>query len=312
MVKIRFYDPDANAPRRKKSKGAGFTLDWVQELGWSQNPFDKNLFRVAGMVDARKDINVFFVKQRQFGIISGAAGMGKSTLLRWLEGELVGHKLRVVRLNGQEHGGKDFRKHLASVFAGMFTAPTPTTDSSLVELLAKKGADTYIALVDDAEFLTNENLKTIEAVLSTEAKVVFTAASKITGLPAKDELKLTIDSLTTEDYVAILLDRIQHVGGQGTHPFSESVISRMAKDTDSLRDFLDLAQETAINVALKKATLGGHVTADDLAEGEEEKAETKKGLKKKTSIKKSQVQQKKEQKKRKYDELIESLSEDIE
>ena len=141
----------------------------------------------------------------------------------------------------------------------------------------------------------------MHALLELPASVLC-AGTNIPKTPEEDELALTLGQRTADEYRLILEQRIELVGGEGIHPFTKSVIARMAEESTSTRDFLSLAHETAIAIALKRVTLEEDEPEEQVAEDAEKKAAKRK---------KKNSKQVKGRKKTKYDELIESLSEEL-
>ncbi len=296
-MKISFYDPDENPPKKtKQSDHIGFTLEWTEELGWKENPFTLPGHLLAGMEEERKEINLFFVKQKKFGIIQAGPGYGKTTLMFWLKNELTHYKnIYGHYLDAQAASGEGFLQALADPFKGLFSRHEPKTGVELCELIIRKAKGKYVLLVDNAQKLTAENLEVLGELLNIDCSIILATTHKIDKLPAKDELELKLAKRSGEEYAKILQDRIERAGGQGIKPFTKTVIARIAKETDNTREFLDLAQETAINIALKRANLDEEVPEEVIAEDEEQKASKKRSGKK-----------------RQYDELIESLTEGME
>lgn len=311
MVKISFYDPDEQKPAKRRDK-SGFTMDWVSELGWKRDPFERDA-PLADFEDERQEINLFFIKKRRFGTVVGGTGMGKSTLLRWLRDELGQYKELDVHLISADQTPTDesFRKALAEPFRGVFSRGKGIERDALADLLAKKARGRYVLLVDGGERLTEEHLATIATLLSLDSSILLSADRPIAG-PAEDELALTIEKRDPEQYQKILSERIARAGGTGMRPFTKGVVETMAEDTDTTQEFLELARETAINIALKRVTLDEDVAPEDLAAAEEERVEKRKrgkGAAKAKSPETSESGAQKSEKKRKYDELIESLTE---
>ncbi len=296
-MKISFYDPDENKPVKKTSKGhAGFTMDWTAELGWKSNPFAQAGHPLAAMEDERKEINLFFVKQRKLGAIVGKPGMGKTTLMFWLKHQLTEYKnISGHYVDAEAASGEGFLHALADPFKGLFSRHDPQTGVELAELIIKKAKGRYVLLVDNAQKLTQENLDVLTEILNLDCSIILASTEEFKKLPVKDDLELQLKKRSNEEYTKILQERIERVGGSGIHPFTKTVVSRIAKETANTREFLDLAQETAINIALKRANLDDELPEEVIAEDEEQK-----------------VSKKRSGKKRQYDELIESLTEGME
>lgn len=298
-MKISFYDPEEQ-PRKSRDKNSSFTLDWVSELGWKQNPFSLQN-RIAGMHEEEHEINLFFIKERKFGLITGPTGVGKSTLMQWLSGELDNRRgFRVLKFNADILSTDDqLRSEIADPFRGMFSKGKDIDTQALVHLLEKKcKKDTLVLLIEDADDFGAKHKDVLHAILTLpNVKMLMSARSTPKHLPADDELELEVEQRDAQQYQQILTDRIEAVGGSGMHPFTENVVERMRKETDNTQEFLSLAQETAIHIALNV------LTGDDPEE--EVVSKKKKATHKETS---SGVKGKE---RTKYDDLIESLGEEL-
>ncbi len=301
-IRISFYDPDK---KRRKHKNSGFTMDWISELGWKKDPFANA--PLADFEDERQEVNLFFIKKRRFGVIQAAHGMGKTTFLKWLAKELEDydnidpHYISLAD-NPSDEG---FRSMLADAYRGVFGRGKHISTTELTELVTDKAKGRYVLLVDEGQNLTEGQVQTIGALCDTDAAVIITTDRTVKNTP-KDELKLALKKRTSEQYEKIMSERIADAGGEGLSPFTSKVVDRMGKDTETTREFLDVARETAINIALKRVSLDdAKVDPESLADAEEEKVERKKGKKVPDEPKKD------EEKKRTYDELIESLSKDL-
>jgi CO dehydrogenase nickel-insertion accessory protein CooC1 len=301
-MKISFYDPEEEKPTRKRDSNSSFTLDWVSELGWKENPFTLSN-RIAGFAHEEHEVNLFFIKQRRFGTITGPTGIGKTTLLTWLTSELEGRRgFRVVVLDADLlTNEQQLLNEIADNFRGMFAKGKDISSSQLHNLLIKKTKqDQLVLLIDNAETLENEHMNLLEELLGlSNTQILLAAHSKQKDLPADDELELVLKQRDEKHYEQILIDRIEAVGGKGIHPFTISVIQRMTKETENTEEFLKLAHETAIHIALNKVT------------GEEESPEEVIEESKKSSSRKKTSSGVQGRKRTKYDELIESLGEEL-
>ncbi len=299
-MRIQFYDPDeqGGVPKKKKlrkSPDGGFTLDWVSSLGWSANPFEIEGYPIAGMEDERQKINLFFIKKKRFGIIKGHSGSGKTTLIMWLKKELARYKNIVVRAFNahQAASANDFRILLADTFRGFLGRGKPISNSDLQDLIHKKQNGRLVLLIDDAHALPAGAVDTINAVLELEATVLLSASEKISGVNASDDLDLILEKRDVSDYMRILKQRIESVGGSGIFPFTKKDVQSMAKKAGNTREFLSLAMDYAIHLSLEKTTAESDVPVSDP----------------KNSVPKSNSGS---GKKGKYDDLIESLTEEME
>ncbi|MFT4250280.1 MAG: ATP-binding protein [Candidatus Woesearchaeota archaeon] len=296
-MKITFYDPDEEVSRTKKGKNSSFTLNWADELGWKENPFTLQN-TIAAMAEEEQEINLFFIKQRRLATITAPTGRGKTTLLRWLQEELSNRNGFFVAYL-QEHQAttpEQLREELADAFRGLFRKGREISTQELLLLIQKKvRKQQLVLLLDDTDHYEEEHFSVLEALLTLpNTQILLTSTNKHKTLPAQNDLELEVEKRTPEQYTQILRQRIELVGGAGTHPFTEEVIKKMSKETSNTQEFLQLAMETAIHIALNKVT-----------QGEETITKTPKSKNKTSS---SGV---KGRERTKYDELIESLGEEL-
>ena len=78
-----------------------FSLNWYNELGWGQNPFDPRLIHPAEYFfvncDAeRTKVNEAIINKRRLTRITGELGTGKTIFLHWLARELRKYKRRII------------------------------------------------------------------------------------------------------------------------------------------------------------------------------------------------------------------------
>ncbi len=290
-MKISFYEPE----ERTSENNGGITLNWIEEFGWNANPFEKQIDLVA-MHKERQEINLFFIKAKQYAVITGASGTGKTTLLLWTKQELAKHKDYLVHFHNAHLGVEQLRTDLADYYRSFFTRGKNLTEEELYALVYKKNRKKVVLLIDDVEDIAPYK-ETLDKLRALHVLLIFSTHKKLHLSQAQDELTIELGMRTAEEYAEILRARIQACGGVGIHPFTQHSIQHLAKEAKNTTEFLSLAQETAIGIALKKITLEDiSVDEEDTLEHIEEEA------KKRTTLPKRKTN---------YDELIESLSEDI-
>ncbi|MBR9703468.1 AAA family ATPase, partial [Candidatus Woesearchaeota archaeon] len=84
-------------------------LNWQKKLGYHNDPFqDKPFFTecLVGLDKQREAINLFIIKGQQLGLVLGEKGMGKSTLVHWLQEEMQG-KIKVIALEAKTIGSRE-------------------------------------------------------------------------------------------------------------------------------------------------------------------------------------------------------------
>lgn len=287
-MKISFYDPDENQPARTDEE---FTLDWPKHLGWKDNPFELQ-GRVAGVEQEKHELNLFFIKKKRFGSIQAESGNSKTTLINWLANALKKEFHVVLAQENTHTSPAAMRCEIADAFRGVFSKGKDLSNQELVTLLEKKARKKPIAiLLDDVDDHSKQHAETIQHILDVDnTHVLVTCHSLPETYSFTDELEMTLEMRDESQLKKILYDRIQAVNGHDIAPFSEDIISELAKKATSTEEFLSLAHEAAIHLALNDGVF-------------ETTPPKKKEKKKKDSLKKKG--------RTKYDDLIESLGEEL-
>jgi hypothetical protein len=243
-------------------------LDWQKKLGYKTDPF---VATPAGKVSAyfvdreqeRERLNLFIIKDERFGLVQGAEGTGKTTLLAWLEEQLRTDfsKLKTVHFTG---GAKKdaLLDALVEVNLSMLernvTKPHEKLKGEALEkfLFDKVGKERLILLVDNAGELLKEHKDLIKRLLDTcpASQAIFAVerALKEHEAYAEDTLKITLAELTEDDLKELLARRIAVAGGAGTHPFDALELEKLvAAAKRSPAKLLKLARDRAIELCLK-------------------------------------------------------------
>lgn len=337
MVKFRFYDPDdkptsvtpapSDAPSAVSAaepertvpvqvmpsppkgvvahRNSGFTLHWVHQLHWHKNPFTEltpkpaHVF-VVNQDAARQHINLFFIKEKQFGTLSGAKGMGKTFMLTWLAEELqpYGDRFLVFGFEGSTPLPMILQK-LVSPHEGLLAKYKGNSPEELSIFLSARAKRRIVILVDNADSLPDQTAVYYKQLLAHNNAIVILAGQNPPKL-AHDDLQAELEPLKSHDVVKLLERRIAAVGGAGTQPFPTQLIEELWRASDrNLKQFIDYCNETAMKVALKQ-----FVVPEEPAAAEPAAPEKKSGAKpvKKTASKPEPKKQSP------YDDLIAGLA----
>ena len=311
-MKFTFFDPDkedkpkeqpkpAAAPQVSQPQRRGLVLDWVHELGWSENPFTQ--FKASPshefMVDQerpRQLINLFFIQHSSFGTITAEEGEGKTFMLQWIKEELEHYKDRYsVYLFDSTESIEAFSKELTQQYSKLLSKYKGTTPEELAAYLKQKATKRIVLLVDNID--DNEQLRPYCKALVDSGAAAIVSSEKPAAF-MKDELSVKLHSLSAADAEALLEKRIQAVGGSGIEPFRKKLVEELWKvSKQNPVQFLKYCNETAMKIALKQITLP-----------EEEKPA--KGAKKGKEPKeiKPEPEQKESKQRSAYDNLIEGLA----
>ena len=282
MVKFKFYDPDDEKAGHKTSQPApsvpsaamttsapqasagasqsksGFTLHWIHELGWRMNPFTELRAKpahvyVVNQDTARTHINLFFIKEKQFGTISGGPGSGKTFMLSWLAEELqpYGDRFCVCGFDGSAAAETVISK-VCSPFESFLSKYKGESPEELSAFIASKAKRRLVILVDNAENIPEKSLAYYKQLLTQNQAIVIFAGQSPPKISA-DDLQVTLAHLTPQDCEKILERRIAAAGGRGIEPFNSTFVAELWKASkNSLNTFMSLCNETAMKIALKQ------------------------------------------------------------
>lgn len=324
-MKIRFYDPDDEAKQAQQPARAlpvhnqphpqsrGFTLDWVRDLGWRENPFTQLQPKpvhsfIVGQEQTRQAINLFFIKEQRFGTITGERGSGKSFLLEWLEEELAQYADRfdIRRVSG----AKQPREIIAAIvepYEGVFSKYKGESADEFVAFLTSKLKKKLVLLIDDADELGAFE-SYVHALLTATPAIVVLAGARPKAVK-DDALKLKLSPLPAHDAIKLVEKRIAAVGGSAIRPFTNRLLEELwtaAKENPST--YLSFLSETAMKIALKQVIIDEESPQEFLLRKQEgkEKAEAKPADTKGEKSEKGDKRAKNN--KNHYDELIAGLA----
>lgn len=249
----------------------GFVFDWQKKLGYRRDPFVASPAKrvndyIVDREEERNRLNLFVIKQRRFGILQGAAGMGKSTLLGWLEEQLRAHflKVRVVHFR-DEKSVADPKRFFAqlldeslNILERTVTKPHEKLKKDELEpfLLRRLSKHQFVILVDEANRLAKENKELLHRIVETcpscQVLLVLERVLKEHEAFGKDELDLTVTEMDESALIELLSRRIGLAGGVGTFPFDGAELKHLvgAAKRHPVK-LLALARERAIELSLK-------------------------------------------------------------
>jgi hypothetical protein len=246
-----------------------FVLDWQKKLGYSGDPFvERPVGSVADyFVDRepeREKLNLFIIKQLRFGIIQGAKGNGKSTLLAWLKAELEQHhQVRVLLFDDPKTlaGPRLFPQQLLDTQLNLLERVTKQHEKLKPEeqeqLLAKKlGAGRALILVDNANELATENQRLLQRLQQrcTGLQVILALERVLKEYEAfgEDSLGIALEELPENVLFTLIVRRIALVSPHGVYPFDEPDLKKLvASAKRSSVKLLSLCQDRAIQLSLK-------------------------------------------------------------
>ena len=122
-------------------------MDWFEELGFNENPFDSDpafSARYSAGLEKEMDELVYYVNSGSLVFVEGASGSGKSVLLKMLAGKLGG---RAVFVDGA--GNVDIRSIIRK-------------KTSFISALLGRPPKNIVLLVDAAAGLSHDSMEMIK------------------------------------------------------------------------------------------------------------------------------------------------------
>ncbi|MAE13767.1 hypothetical protein CMO92_04330 [Candidatus Woesearchaeota archaeon] len=247
-----------------------FSLDWERKFGWNSDPFVDHIPEsvdpfLAGLDDAKQGLNLFILKEKQFGLIRGAKGSGKSILTKWFTLELKNFENRIETIHldvppvfSEQALCKQITEPLTSFTERKKKKDSPYTFEDVLHAIGKKTkTKRCIIIFDPLDNLTREALYVaVKLFALPNVQVVATCSKEFySNLPktVKDQdcLSLEIKSLTPTELKDLLQKRIAFFGGKSIEPFTEKELQSLHKKTiGNPRELLKEAKEIALKKSL--------------------------------------------------------------
>lgn len=222
-------------------------MPWYHSLGWRGNPFD---YRPSANFFVFKPLAAESIKQIDAGaVIStyGTAGMGKTSLLHYLDSKLPKSRYVTVFLDFREITSKAefmavMHRRLAAaggLLAKIQEAFTASNRTLVERINTALGKRQLVLLIDEAGLLRDSEIASLLATIKdrTHSAIVTTSIEPLSsyeiykgsfreGRVAK---QVQFPLPANEDIYEMVRERIESVGGSRTYPFSREALEYLAR-----------------------------------------------------------------------------------
>ena len=209
---------------------------WFKKFNWRQNPFTLEITPNT-FTGHKLDIATILEKLSSHSghiMLIGGLGTGKTTLLRWLEGNLKGSfmPIYVVRPVARP---EDLIDMVVSVLSKTTNRTRKYSTYEFQEFCGKyKG--TIVLLIDEAHELTEDfeqflrtlgDLNNVFLVMAGLPQVREKLKRELPGLFDRIAETILLGALSYQETAEMIQKRIAHAGGSGFGPFSASAIEKI-------------------------------------------------------------------------------------
>lgn len=225
--------------------------EWYSHFGWKGNPLDAKTIMpelIVGLEKERKFLLQYIVNGGGYVLIKGPVGAGKTTLCRWLEGEMKTNPgYASVFFEEPPRNSKDVDYRIISALEGhsfvnlrRLLGQKPTefvTPEFLSEKLEKKGRIAVVFL-DEAHIFEspeiayrikdivdmNVNCRLVISGIQTHETDVESLLPDAIVNRVSPVNRLLLENLTKDEAKQLVLKRIESFGGKDFSPFDEKAI----------------------------------------------------------------------------------------
>ena len=216
-------------------------MPWYENLGWSKNPFDSSLPAPRFMCYDSLALNLADKsKSGKMVWLYGSAGIGKTTILRWIGGT---KKLRLACVYW--HPGESDVEYLKKRVR-------------MMKLKAKLSSKKPVILIDEADHLGQPEFLYLLGLLDDykfHPGIIFTAVKRYNKKLKESVFRnrilelMEMESAETNALFEMVKQRISDAGGNGIDPFNErkifGIIDANLTPREILQELEKLAEELA-------------------------------------------------------------------
>lgn len=209
---------------------------WYKQYNWPENPFNAKFNTHLIGFDKEKQLLADYIISGDICLLTGEAGTGKTSLLKWLQSNVKGHKIKYLSAEGLDEFF-DLKKFTKSI-------------------LKKKKV---VLLLDEAQFCDER--------LRTQIKLLWDSGVIKSSIIAQPNAELENFTPSIRSRIGNRVIRLTKMDGQtakdlidlrtgGKHPFTRDIIEEITSSSNrNPRKILENCESLCISLKDKKMTL---------------------------------------------------------
>jgi type II secretory pathway predicted ATPase ExeA len=211
---------------------------WYKKFGWTRNPFtiDIHYELFTGYESQVKEILGKINSRSGHILITGPLGVGKTTLLRWLNSRLPRREFHTVYISRPPVDFKQFVRHIFESMGYSFEQAAREADLYNLDKLRREMNKSLILLLDEAHEFTIEVERPLRTLGDLDGVNLIMAGLPETEEKIKNEikplydrlvLKVVLDHLEYNELRELIKVRIESAGGKGIHPITSAAMEKL-------------------------------------------------------------------------------------